>query len=138
MIVQGRNTLCVDPMLAPPDTLNDVTATRVCGKYTNGKPDDTAQLAYLLARYLNTTDVATAVSLAQFGRAQYHPGIPVDHVTRFNQLKAEAEANAGPKIGLVSFDLNAKRLWYAGTDVAGGIIYLLITTNSSRARVMAT
>jgi LPXTG-motif cell wall-anchored protein len=84
----------------------------VCGSFENGKPDLTAQLAYLTARYLETSDKQTAVSLSQFGRAQYHDSIPIFYQARYDQMKAEAEANAGPKDALVEVDADNLLVWY--------------------------
>jgi len=112
MIVGGTNTLCIDPVIDPPASLNAADATKVCGTDTNGQPDQTEQLAYLLAKYLDTTDTQTAVSLSEFGRTQYHDNIPVQYPDRYNQLKTEAEANAGPKSGLVSIDVDTGKLRY--------------------------
>ena len=52
------------------------------------------------------------MSLSQFGKSQYNDGIPVYYRNRHDQLLAEAVRNAGPKTGLVGFDLDAGKLWY--------------------------
>jgi hypothetical protein len=104
MTVNGRYGLCIDPVLYAPDKLNDATATKVCGNYKDSKPDKTAQIAYLLAKYLETNDKKTAVSLSQFVRAEYHSNIPVSYDARYNDMKAEAAAEAGPKDAYIETD----------------------------------
>ncbi|MDR2723048.1 MAG: hypothetical protein LBB54_04915, partial [Cellulomonadaceae bacterium] len=112
MTFSGRYGLCVDPGVLPPTLLDDATAHKVCGNSTGGTPDDNAQLAYLLARYLDTDDEATAVSLSQIGRGQYHDGIPVSYPNRLGQMLDEARRNAGPKDAFIQVDADALRLWY--------------------------
>ncbi|MDR3360623.1 MAG: hypothetical protein LBO20_08270, partial [Bifidobacteriaceae bacterium] len=112
MTVQGRYGLCVDPVLHAPDSLDDAAAQKICGGYSNGEPDKTSQIAYLLAKYLETSDKETAVSLSQFTRAEYHSNIPVFYQARLNELRAEAEANAGPKDAYVEVDATNLKVYY--------------------------
>ncbi|MDR1634267.1 MAG: hypothetical protein LBS27_04975 [Bifidobacteriaceae bacterium] len=100
----GRTGVCWDK-------LDDSAAKRVCGAYANGQPDKTAQIAYLLARYLETGDNQTAASLSQFARAEYNSGVPVSYPDRFAAMKAEAEANAGPKDAYVEVDAAALKVY---------------------------
>ncbi|MCL1837958.1 MAG: hypothetical protein FWG47_01395, partial [Propionibacteriaceae bacterium] len=112
MTIEGRYGLCIDPVLHAPDKLNDATATKVCGSFNGGNPDKTAQIAYLTAKYLETDDKKTAVSLSQFARAEYHPNIPIFYEARYNEMKAEAEAEAGPKDAYVEIDVTGLKVYY--------------------------
>ncbi|MDR2380175.1 MAG: hypothetical protein LBE08_03210, partial [Bifidobacteriaceae bacterium] len=104
--------LCIDPGTTPPDSLADANARKVCGTVgSDGKPDKTAQIAWLLARHLHDTDAATLVSLSQFARAEYHSGIPVTHQARYSELVAEA-GQAGPKDAYAEVDLTGRRVWF--------------------------
>jgi hypothetical protein len=99
--------------------LDDATATRVSGGHQDGKPDKTAEPAYLLARYLGTADMQTAVSLSQFARGQYHSSIPVFYEPRHNATKAEAEANAGQRAALIDVDADGLRVSGTGWSATG-------------------
>ncbi|MCL1899667.1 MAG: hypothetical protein FWG11_03970 [Promicromonosporaceae bacterium] len=126
MTVQGRYGLCIDPALQAPDVLNDATATKVCGTYTSGRPDKNSQIAYLLAKYLETSDAHTATSLSQFVRAEYHPSIPVFYQDRYNQMLAEADQHAGPKDAYLQVDTTGLKVWFGlvregeAAGIAGG------------------
>jgi hypothetical protein len=111
MSVGGVYGMCIDPGAEPPSSLTDANATRVCGTFTNGKPDMTAQIAYVLARHLHDTDKATLVSLSQFSRGEYHSGIPITYPARYGELAQEAATHGGPKAAYVQVDLQAAKIW---------------------------
>jgi hypothetical protein len=113
ILIDGTYGYCVDPGVTPPDTLDPSDATRVCGQVgADGTPDKVAQLAYLLARYQQTTDDVASASVSQFARAQYNNGIPVTHQAAYESIIAEAVRNAGPRDALVQVDANNLTVWY--------------------------
>jgi hypothetical protein len=92
--------------------------------WTGGAPDKTARLAYLLARYEQTTDASVAASVSQFARGEYHAGIPVSHQGVYDALAAEAKRNGGPRAALVEVDAGNLKVWWGlvrqgETDRAG-------------------
>jgi hypothetical protein len=109
--VGGVYGLCVDPGAEPPESLSDANAKKLCGATNGGRPDATAQIAWLLGRHLEDTDTGTLVSLSQFARAEYHRGIPVTYPARHAQLVAEA-GQAGVKDAYVEVDLTAGKVWF--------------------------
>lgn len=113
ILVAGRFGYCVDPGAPTPAVLDDARASRVCGGVgADGAPDSAAQLAYLLARYDQTTDDAVAVAVSQFARSQYHGGIPISQPAIYDQLVAEATRDGGPRAGLVVVDADNLTVWF--------------------------
>jgi hypothetical protein len=109
--VGGKIGLCLDPGTHPPSVLDNSAAAKVCGAYDGGQPDKTAQLAYLLAAHVNSTDDPTLASISQFARGIYHSGVPVTHRSRYDELVAEAKDQAGPKQAYAQVDAEAPKVW---------------------------
>jgi len=113
ILIAGRYGYCVDPGTPAPAALDDASAARICGGLApDGTPDATAQLAYLLGRYDQTSDNAVAAAVSQLARGQYHAGIPVSQPATRDQLLAEAGRNGGPRAGLLEVDADNLAAWF--------------------------
>ena len=113
ILIDGRYGYCVDPGAAPPANLDDANATKICGQTdASGNLDANGQIAYLIGKYDQTTNLETAVSISQLSRSQYHPNIPVTYPVVYNDLISEAKRNGGSHAGLIQVDADNLIVWY--------------------------
>ena len=113
ILIDGRYGYCVDPGATPPANLDDANATKICGQTdASGNLDANGQIAYLIGKYDQTSDVETAVSISQLSRSQYHPNIPVTYPATYNNLVSEAKRNGGSHAGLIQVDADNLVVWY--------------------------